>query len=341
MRSLRPRLFTSPSLALSLCLAFAATGCGLPDAGDGAREALTGAHADREPAYSRCSPADLAAVDAIVASEDGITLGTTEGADAERGLVARSYRGRGCSLVPDGRTPAAITELFDEDDRGNLYALPRTSTTPGLLSTMPTDGFTPSGQVVRIDPQGRISTVVSAGRGIWSFGVSPRGGIFWSEGCGPTGIFAMGSNPLRSVIKPTSRTWISNGAVLTSDETMWFIGDPPCQLQGPRTQDCRLPLLRSTPASSDDVTVTMLELDGRFGSSGTRLARCGARPCAVITHTILVWNDDGTVAHKIPASDLGLGSDERIEKIAGNQTGLYALLSSSTERRLVFVPLRP
>lgn len=344
MRSLRPSFFSSPSplpsLSLSLYLAVAATGCGLPDAGEEGRVALTGAHAAPESAYTRCSiAADLTVVNALLATEDGIALGTTEAFGADSGVVARSYRGRGCSLVPDGRAPAAVTHLFGIDDHRNLYALPRVSTEPGLLSTMPPDGFTPSGQVVRIDPQGRISTVVSAGRGVWSFGVSPQGGTFWSEACGPTGIFATGSNPLREVIKPTDISWRSNGAVLTGDETMWFIGSPSCQ--GSENKACRHPLIRSTPSSSGDVTVATLELEGPIWNNGTTLVRCGTRPCAVISDAIFVWGDDGAVVHKVHAADLDLGPGERIEKVAGNQSGIYALLFTSTERRLVYMPLRP
>lgn len=348
MRSLHPRLLCSPSLSVSLYLAIAAAGCGQPAAGDGAREALAGAEsaapepAHPEPAFMRCGPADLSSVRGLLATEGGIALGSAEGSGSEYGMVARSYHGRGCSLVPDGRAPAAVTELLDADDHGNLYVLPRASTAPGLLSTLPPDGFSPQGQVVRIDPQGHLSTVVAAPRGIWEFGVSPQGGTFWSEACGPTGIFAMGSSPLREVLKPIDLSWRSNGAVLTGDETLWFIGNAPCP--GSASTTCRHPLIRSTPsspASGGDRTVAALELAGPVWSSGTRLARCGARPCAVISDAIFVWGDDGSVVYTIRAADLELGPGERIEKVAGNRDGLYALLFTTTERRLVYRPLRP
>lgn len=352
MRSLLPRLLSLPSLSVSLYVALVAAGCGQPDAGDRAREALTGAGpAAPEPAFIRCDPSDLGSVRVLLATEGGIALGSIESYGEEFGMVARSYRGRGCGLVPDGRVPAAVTDLLDADDHGNLYVLPRASTAPGLLSTLPPDASSPSGQVVRIDPQGRFSTVVEARRGIWSFGVSPQGGTFWSEACGPTGIFAMGSSPLREVIKPTDISWRSNGAVLTGDETVWFIGDASCQ--GSASTGCRHPLIRSTPApspsspsssssfSGGDVTVAALELAGPVWSTGTRLARCGARPCAVVADTIFVWGDDGSVVYTIRAADLELGPGERIEKVAGNRTALYALLFTTTERRLVYMPLRP
>lgn len=342
MQQLLPRYRSTLSRALFLApvLALSATGCGQPDDEPGRDHAGLASLAGRVTHPAPCSLVAADSAVALFATEDGIALGLADPSDPETGAVVRRYRGSGCALSPDGSAPAAVRRLLDADARGNLYAFPRESSTPGVISTFPPDypGGSSEGVVVRIDAAGRASAVVSASRGIWTFGVSPSGGTFWSTACGPTGIFATGSRPLREVMPPPATGWERSGAVLSDDSTLWSSGGYACS-QGQPQQDCGYKLVRSTPSGDQVVGKTDLNLGADKGSESPGLVRCGARLCGVTSSAIGVWSSDGEEVHRFDALELGVRTGERITRVTGNRHGLYALIGSEGASRLVFVPL--
>lgn len=345
MQTLRsPLPLTTPSVVLSMSLSLALTsaGCGLPIPADSpGREhaSSTDVLPVRQSPLVSCDLAGLDAAVALLASADGVALGFTERSGPEPGTVVRRYRGAGCALSPDGSAPLAVHALLDADDHGNLYAFPRATTAPGVVSTVPPGGSVISSisVVVRIDPAGGSTSVVEAGRGIWSFGISPSGGTFWSTACGPTGIFTVDNPPLRSVMKPPATRWQTLGAVLTGNDTLWSLDSYRCNLGLAAGPACGQPLVRSTPAG--DRTVAATGLAGAADDVPVALSRCGARLCGASPGEIVVWGDDGAVVKTLTATDLGIRRGEQVVKVSGNRHGLYVLLGTGARNRLLFVPL--
>jgi hypothetical protein len=341
MPSPRPRHHVS-ALPLHLVLALSAAGCGPAGPGDDPGRHHRGAPEGRAPVVLALPTAscELGAADAValVAMEDGVALGRTASGPAP-GLVVTRHRGAGCALAPAAGPPTAVHALLDADEAGNVYAFPRATTEPGVVSTLPEgSGDYSVGVVVRIDPHGRVSKVLEAGRGIWRFGVSPGGGAFFTTSCGPTGIFVAGSDPLQPVMTPPQTQWQSSGSALTDDHTLWSLGSSTCDKNHPVGPGCGHPLVRSTPAGSRELGFA--ETDFGDGPERTDLVRCGGRVCGVAASAVVVWDHEGAVARTITARALGVRPGERIAQVAGNRRGVYVLLHDGERGRLSFTPLR-
>lgn len=260
------------ALSLPVSLTLWVAGCGLAGPGEDPGRV----HGDPVLQASSTAACDLpAARDAVAlfATEGGVTLAMgpgaerAAGADQGEGAVARRYEGASCALTPDGSAAVAVHQLLDADERGGIYAFPRATSEPGVLSTLAPGSFRgySDGEVVRVDREGRVSQVVVAPRGIWTFGTSPGGGAFWSSSCGPTGIFVTGSAPPRAVMEAPPTRW-SDGGVLTDDRTLWSIGGGQV-------------LVRSTAEGSRELASAAVDLGA--GAEGTHLVRCGQRVCGV------------------------------------------------------------
>ncbi len=254
------------------------------------------------------------------------------------GLVAQRFAGVGCALKPDGTPRVAIAELLGADDLGHLYAFPRETRDRDAVSTM-LPGGRPDGYVAKVDRGGRVTKLLDAGRGIWSFGVSPSGGALYYVGCDPGGVRpvhgdAMAREP--SMGSPQS-LWNQFDSVLTDDATFWSRGYRVCGRDGPWTTECGHPLTKTTAAG--DTEVAQIDLDFGKGLETPRLASCGARVCGLYgaSNTVVVWNADGQVAHTIHPADHGDLATDVIFEISGNAHGVYLLLGGPRGTRVVFV----
>lgn len=252
-------------------------GCGLPPA------AL-------EPGAAPLAPADaklaLGDVHALKAWPGGLAV-----VDASGHLTRyRTEAGR----LEVAQAGLVVGELLDADDDGNLYVFPA-----GKRDSV----------VARLSADGAQTTVIEAGRGIWSFGISPQGRAFWSTACGPTGIFEYPGTPLKTALAPPDTLWGSQPAVLTGDRTFWSVkyGDV---------------LVRTTPQGSAEL--------GPVRSA--RLARCGAHVCGVLPGQVTEWDEHGEVLRTVPAP----GSTEVLD-VTGSSDGLYLLLDGPEGREVKLV----
>ncbi len=330
----------SPRLTLCFSLALCAVACGSSHPDDAPGRLPAASHAGTASPTTRWDACPLAGLDAavtVLATADGVAMASAGAGGSDANLVVVRYRGAGCALAAAG-TPLAVYALLDADARGNLYAFPAATTAPGVASTLPPDELFPTRDslVVRINPAGQATQVVKAGRGIWRFGVSAAGGTFWSTACGPTGIFAMASEPLRPVLSPPSTRWQA-GAVLTTDTTLWSVASPGCSPDTPAGRPCGYPLFRTTPQG--DQVVGRVALDFTDDSQRAALFRCGERLCSVASRTITLWDDEGAALRTAFSAELGLREDEQIVHVSSNAHGIYVLLHSADGQRLLFSPL--
>ncbi len=285
------------------------------------------------PARSCVVPVPTGVV-SLGASADGLAFAVTaDGADGSPLLVYRAH-GEGCELAADERAPVAVSELLDVDDLGNLYVFPAEPGSTGATSTMLPDE-TPGGMVASVDLDGRVTKLLSAGRGIWAFGVAPAGDALWVTACGPTGIFA--SADMTPTLPPPDTLWEQLPSVLTDEQTFWSVAAGTCDDAEPVHPGCGHALVRTTPAGSEALAPTIVDLGAGFEQA--ELARCGAHVCGVVSQGLLVWDHDGAVLRTISASDTLARPDERIAQVSGNHHGVYVLLQSEHATRVVFVPL--
>lgn len=336
----RGRLAPASTL-LTLCFAQAVgiAGCGSTHPEDAPGRLQAEGRVGTAVTTTRWDACPLAGLDAAVtalATPDGIAVASAAAGSQDAGAVVVRYRGLGCALAPAG-TPLAVYELLDADAPGNLYAFPAAAA-PGAASTLPPGEHTPArdGMVVRISPAGQATQVVQAGRGIWMFGASAAGGAFWSTACGPTGIFAMASEPPRSVLSPPETSWQWAGAVLTADSTLWSLASPGCGTGSPDGPPCVRPLVRTTPAG--DRAVGTIAIDIAADSGRAALFRCGERLCGVASQTITLWGDDGAALRTAGKDELGLRAGEQIVRASSNPHGIYVLTRSPDGQRLLFNP---
>ena len=249
-------------------------------------------------------------------------------------------RGVGCELSPDGTAPVSARRLRDVDDLGNLFVAPAEVSEPGFTSTaLPDEAY--GDTVAKVDTAGRVSAVLSAGRGIWDFGVSAAGGSLWVTACGPTGIFALGSDvpsQLTVALEPPDTLWEQMPSALTADHTFWSVGVRTTVSNEPLTPASGYALVRTTPEGSRDVGTTLVDFGKGFEQA--TLARCGSRVCGLFAGAVIVWGSEGEVLDTITASDLGALPSEHIAQVSGNQHGLYFTLSGAAGARVLFVPNR-
>lgn len=315
-------------LSIAACDATGSEG-GAPDVGD----VTSGAAAEPR---SRCVVATPGDVVAIAASDAGVAVAS--GRDGDDALVVHRAQGIDCALAWDD-PPLAATRLLDLDDDGDVYLFPAETHEADVLSTLLPEFFAGlDGTIARVDADDTIAEVVSAGRGIWSFGISPAGDTAWVTACGPTGIFALGDGDLAPTMTPPGTLWQQQPNVLTDDETFWSIGTGTCGTD-PLSPACGFALVRTTTTGSTEVGPTILDVGAGFEAA--RLARCGTSVCGVLSRAIVRWDDDGNIERAISADDLGARTAERVLQVAGNHHGVYVLLGDDAGTRVVFVPDEP
>jgi hypothetical protein len=291
-------------------------------------------HAPRAASLAPCQVANSEGTVGVAASDFGLALAVPAIFGEE--LVVRRSRGVGCELEPEPRS-FAVNGLFDLDDEGDLFLLPGNGTSPGVVSTVPADSY-PGGVVGRLDRLGRVQTVLSGGRGFWTMGVAPDGDAMWVTACGPSGIFAVDGDQATPSMTPPHTQWGTLPTVLTDADTLWSVGRDTCPHGEPLALDCGRALTRTTPAGSEEVAPTIVDL-GR-GPEAATLARCGDQVCGVLEQAVLVWNDRGEVEQTILAAEALAQADERIAAAAGNSLGIYLLLERDGFTRVVFAPRR-
>lgn len=287
---------------------------------------------DDGEALRACVVAAPADVEAVAASASGVVLAVP----AEDGLLLRRMFGRGCALIAGDVAPIAAGELLDLDDLGNLYVFPAEAVTAGAVSTM-LPGEYPGSMVARVDREGRVSKLLSAGRGIWSFGVTPGGDALWVTACGPNGIFEIEGDVVTASMTPPETLWEQHPAALTDAETFWSMGYRTCEPGAALSPDCGYALVRSTPAGSVDVDTTIVDLGG--GYEQAELVRCGPHVCGRVAAGVVVWNDAGERLRTLTRGELLASPGEQVVRVTGDARGIYALLRGESGGRVVFVPL--
>ena len=207
--------------------------------------------------------------------------------------------GHGCDLTqqPDG----SASGFLDIDDRGAVYHA--------------NDGYWTTTTRTQLD--GSSDIIVSAGRGIWTFGVSADGGRFYSSACGPTGIFATDDQTHAPVLPmPTHGGWHNAGGVLAGD-VFFSLGDDGALVR--------------TDHSGDSI------VDG-VHTSGATLHRCGNADClAFADHVVIVEADGSSVL--VDRDTLGLADDDVIDSVAAQYAdiGLYVLVAHDDVSEIHYV----
>lgn len=283
------------------------------------------------PAPSSCTLPGAPA--AVVATETGVALAFATGPDA--GLRVQRMRGEGCALSPEGDAVAA-GELLDADDLGNLYVFPSRSDAPEVVDTM-LPGEYPGSMVARVDAHGNVMKLLPAGRGIWGFGVSPRGDALWVSACGPTGIFSIEGDTVTPSLTPPNTLW-EDGGVLTDAGTLFSAGYATLDESGSGDAARGFALVRTTGAGSTEIGSTLADFGA--GEERATLSRCGAGVCGLFSDAVRIWDRDGAVVDTLHRATLGAADDEALVMASGNTSGVYVLLQSEASTRVVFVAWR-
>jgi hypothetical protein len=285
------------------------------------------------PADRRCLVDAPAGTESLLARAGGVVFAVATGDPGGPPLLLHRAAGDACDLVLDGE-PIAASDLLDVDDRGAVYMFPADAGETAAVSTMLPDE-SPESMVVRVDPDDRVTRLLSAGRGIWSFGVSPAGAALWVTACGPTGIFA--ADGVTPAMTPPDTLWQQHPSVLTDDRTFWSVGHRVCPPGDPLTAACGFALVRTTPAGSADVATTLV--DTSAGLEQATLTRCGPRVCGQLTDGVLVWDPDGRPLRTLSLADARALPGERLAQATGTADGVYLLLTGDRDPRVAFVPL--
>lgn len=282
------------------------------------------------PSEAVCEVEGSAGVLAIRASEHGLALARASG-DGQR---VERLRGTACALAPDGTLPVAAGALLDLDDEGALYVFPAPATEPGVVSTWLEDGGA-DGVVERVDTSDQVAPVVHAGRGIWAFGVAPAGDTFWVSACGTTGIFSGHEPALTPALAPPETLWDSLPSVLTGTHTFWSVGYRTCSPPEPASPSCGYALTRTTPEGSAELDTTLVDFGA--GYEQALLRRCGDRVCGLFPGAVVLWDEDGERALTLLLRELDPDPGARLLEVTGNREGLYLLLESQGETRVLHV----
>lgn len=257
-----------------------------------------------------CTVALPAAPARLVATPAGLVVGL------EDGTLLRG-EGAGCALAFT-RTPL-VGALLDADELGNAYVL----AAPDFQRARFPEVF--GDLVVRLAPGGDAKAVVSAGRGIWSFGVSPSGRTIWVSACGPTGVLSADDlSPVLAVEPP----WELDGATLTSDDAYWATRPESCATQAGVTS-CTHALVKTTKAGD-------LVVSSTSAAVSPRLARCGAGPC-LLDGTLRQLDASGAPLREWTAAELELERGESVLGFGVTAHGLYTL-RRGTAPQLHFTP---
>ncbi len=292
--------------------------------------AVAGHNRGAQP-LTTCEVQAPAGVTGLVAHRDGVVF---QRSSTPSGLLLDRASGVGCELSVGEGAPIAVSELLDVDDQGNIFAFPAEGR-QGEISTM-LPGERRNSMVAKVDSSGQVTRLLGAGRGIWSFGVSPEGGSLWMTACGPNGIFTMAG--MEPAMKPPETLWEQRPSVLTGNGTFWSVGLRTCLPAAAMSPDCGLALVRSTAEGSRELGITVVDFGS--GLEEASLARCGADVCGVYGSAVIVWDDEGKVLRTIVLGDLSATPSEKIAHVSGNQHGVYVLLHGEAGSRIVFVPVR-
>ncbi len=286
--------------------------------------------------FQSCVVAAPSNVSSLVASERGVVFATAMAGMENPTFLLQRTVGIGCDLSAVGQMPIAAASLLDVDDAGNVYVFPARTQDPALLSTMLPDFFEGrASTAAKVDLANNISEVVYAGRGIWNFGVSPKGTSLWVTACGPTGIFSVTESGLVETLTPSDSLWQQMPSVLADDRTFWSVGVGTCHGTQGITPDCGFALVRTTNNGSENVGTTLVDVGKAFEQ--TTLSRCGALVCGVLDSAVVLWDADGQVMRTITLGDVSALPTELIAMASGNQYGVYLLLRSDAGSRVVFV----
>lgn len=294
----------SSSAVLVALVALVLAGCGAQPTKDADFSRVSS-----EGALSTCTldlPTD---VTTVFAWNDGIVFA--------RGELVQRMHGAGCALAPSG-APVAAEQLLDVDDHGALYVFPAEATTPGAVSTM-LEGEYRGSMVARVAHDGGVTKLMSAGRGIWGFGVAPLGDALWQDACGPSGVFDVTPEGVSESTFQPSALW----GVLTDARTFWSVA---------RSNE----LVRTTADGSVELGATMVDFGDGLEQGG--ITRCGANVCGVFASAVLEWDDEGAVVRTLTRDDVGAAADEQIASVTANRHGLYVTLRDEHGVRVVFVP---
>lgn len=251
-----------------------------------------------------------------VAVPEGVTgfLAMPEGLAFIRGDEVLLARGHGCAL--EVSAPVVLGPLQAVDDLGRLYVM---ATEEVRLAHFP-ESF--GDTVARVDPSGAVTPIVSAGRGIWTFSVSPGGETVAVTACGPEGVLSVPD--LQPVLPELARDVAH--VVLTGPSTAWSVSS-----QCGRAL-CEEQVVRSTPEG------TRVIASVPTGAFSIQLARCGDGVCAYDHANVTVFAGDGRVVQQLTLSELGAGPQAVLEAVSANALGLY-LTVVDTSRRVTFVPM--
>jgi hypothetical protein len=263
----------------------------------------------------------------LKASARGLVVASGSGTD----VAVQRLEGTGCDLAASG--PLMVAEsLLDVDDLGNLYVFPSDQAGRCLRSTMPAGER--RGIVAVVGENEAPRKLLDAGRGIWTFGVSPSGDALWVTACGPNGIFAIGADGVTEAMAAPDTLWEQRPAVLTDARTFWSVGDVACSRTEPLAS-CGLSLVRATPEGSEPFG--SIVADHGDGPVEAELARCGSSVCGVYPRAVTVWNEWGAEELTITLEDVGATEVERFAAATGNDAGIYVLLTGGLDSRVVFV----
>jgi hypothetical protein len=268
------------------------------------------------PVAPRTVEAPLTQCEVSVPPEVTGLLAMPDGVAFIRGDEVLLARGHGCAL--EVSAPVALGPLQAVDDLGRLYVM----ASEELRQAHFPEAF--GDTVARVDPSGAVTPLVSAGRGIWTFSVSPRGETVAMTACGPQGVLAL---PSLEPVFPDFTGDLAN-TVLTGPSTAWSFAMNECV----RGFCADRQLVRSTPEGSTPVAGV------GSGTFSTRLARCGDGVCVYDHANVTVFAADGRGVQQLTVSDLGAGPDAVLEAVSANALGLY-LTVLDTSRRVTFVPM--
>jgi len=252
-----------------------------------------------------------------------------------QGSFAR-HTGSGCALQRAGAVFAKDGESrVQTDNPGNVYVMPARSTDANVIATEPeNDGF--SAGVVRIDAKGQIETLVSRGRWIAGFSVSPEGHELTLYGCAATGLH-----------KETTEGWSWDQVTSQRAHEAGGLNEASVAVGGGAiVMAVNGVLLRVTAEGAEPIGEAAVIFGAnqqitRCGPAPQHprtLDRCGGEICGVFADGVATWTADGALARILSRDDIEIADDETFEQVTGDADGLYLLLRGAEGARVMFVP---
>jgi hypothetical protein len=227
--------------------------------------------------------------------------------------------GAGCDLHFERTEP--VGALLDVDAVGNAYVK--------LGSAFQGEHFPDAfgDLVARVAPDGSVTRIVGAPRGIWGFGVSASGETMWVSACGPTGVLS--TRDLSKVLA-ADPPWELGAAVLTDDQTYWTSRTERCTERG---SVCTRVLLLVTAQGEQ-----RLEMLPDTALASPLFSRCGRGLCVATGDGVQQLDPDGAPLRELHRAELGLADDDWLMSFGMTTRGLYVLSDGVSGRRLHFTP---